>query len=220
MGATLYLVTYSKDSKRLVQEAWNCQVEEDAYDSGSGAYAGNATSLGRIIDWRNRMLASERDAEEFISKNQQKWDGPMACSFYLPAKDSSRKQAKIAKAKENLIAKQTKKYDFMLQSLNSFRNRKAALVGCKCCGSKLSLEHISKELRNGCRPSDSPYSRVTYPTLPLCAVCRTPLYSASTMDRIKKLTLSVEKAEKALKEAEKPTPSKSVGWVVGGWASC
>ena len=220
MGATLYLVTYSKGSKSTVQEAWNRQVEEDAYDSGSGAYAGNATSLGRIIDWRNRMLASEGAAEEFISKNQQKWDGPMACSFYLPAKDSSRKQVKIAKAKEKLIARQTKKYDFMLQSLNSFRNRKAALVGCKCCGSKLSLEYISKEFQNGCRPSDSPYSWVTYPTLPLCAVCRTPLYSASTMERIKKLTLSVEEAEKALKEAKKPTPSKSIGWVVGGWASC
>ncbi len=220
MGAELYLMTYSKDSRDAVQSAWNRQVEEDSYESGSGAYAGNATTLGRIIDWRNRMLPSQRDAEQFISKNQQKWDGPMACSFYLPAKDSSRKQAKIEKAKEKLIARQTKKYDFMLQSLNSFRNRKAALVGCKCCGSKLSLEYISKELRDGSRPSSTPYSWTTYPTLPLCAVCRTPLFSASTMERIKKLTLSVEEAEKVLKEAERPTPSKSVGWVVGGWASC
>jgi hypothetical protein len=216
MGAELYLVTYSHESKDTVQESWNLQVEDDSYESGSGAYAGNATSLGRRIDWRNGMLASERDAEQFISENQQKWDGPMACSFYLPAENSSQKQASIAKAKERLIAKQTKKYDFMLQSLNSFRNRKAALVGCKCCGSKLSLEHISKELKDG---------RVgqfltTYPTLPLCAVCRTPLYSASTMERIKKLTLSVEEAKKALDESQKPTPSKSIGWVVGGWASC
>ena len=216
MGAELYLMTYSKDSRDAVQSAWNRQVEEDSYESGSGAYAGNATSLGRRIDWRNRMLTSERDAEQFISKNQQKWDGPMACSFYLPAEDSLRKKAEIEKAKEKLLAKHTKKYDFMLQSLNSFRNRKAALVGCKCCGSKLSLKHISKELRDG--RVDQFWT--TYPTLPLCAVCRTPLYSASTMERIKKLTLSVEEAEKSLKEAQKPTPSNSLGWVVGGWASC
>jgi len=220
MGAELYLITYSKDSKSTVQEAWNRQVEDDSYESGSGAYAGNATSLGRIIDWRNRMLASESDAEQFIYKNQQKWDGPMACSFYLPAEDSSRKKAKIAKAKEKLFEKKAKKYDFMLQSLNSFRNRKAALVGCKCCGSKLSLEYISKELRNGSRPKNNEYSWFDAPSLPLCAVCRTPLYPASAMERIKRLTLSVEEAKKALEEAERPTPSKSVGWVVGGWASC
>ena len=220
MGASLYTVSYKISSKKEVQAAWNRQVDDDGYESGRGAYAGNATSLGTSINWRGQVFSSENEAEDFISNNHRKWSGPMACSFYLPAKDSSKKQAKIAKAKEKLVAKQTKKYDFMLQSLNSFRNRKAALVGCKCCGSKLSLEYISKELRNGCRPSDSPYSWVTYPTLPLCAVCRTPLYSASTMERIKNLTLSVEKAEKTLKEAEKPTPSKSVGWVVGGWASC
>ena len=196
------------------------QVEEDGYESGRGAYAGNATSLGTRINWGSHIFSSEEKAYEFISSNHQKWSNPMACSFYLPAKDSSRKQAKIAKAKEKLLVKQTKKYDFMLQSLNSFRNRKAAFVGCKCCGSKLSLEYISKELRDGSRPSNARYSWITYPTLPLCAVCRKPLFSASTMERIKKLTLSVEEAEKALKEVEKPTPSKSVGWVVGGWASC
>jgi len=220
MGASLYIVSYKISSKNEVQAAWNRQVDEDGYESGRGAYAGNATSLGTRINWKSQVFSSENEAEEFISSNHRKWSSPMACSFYLPAKDSSRKQAKIAKEKEKLIAKQTKKYDFMLQSLNSFRNRKAALVGCKCCGSKLSLEYISKELRDGSRPSSTPYSWITYPTLPLCAVCRKPLFPASTMERIKKLTLSVEEAEKALKEAQKPTPSKSVGWVVGGWASC
>jgi len=216
MGAQLYIMTYSSDSRSTVQEAWNRQVEEDSYESGSGAYAGNATSLGRLIDWRNRMLSSQRDAEQFISKNQKKWDGPMACSFYLPEKDSSRKQEKIAKAKKKLIGRQAKKYDFMLRSLNSFRNRKAALVGCKCCGSKLSLEYLSHELKDG--RVDQFWT--TYPTLPLCAVCKAPLYSASTMERIKKLTLSVEEAKEFLFVDEKPTPSKSIGWVVGGWASC
>ena len=220
MGAQLYLVTYTNNLKSAVQESWDQQVAEDAYESGSGSYAGNATSLGRVIDWRNRMLESERDAENFIKRNQQKWDGPMACSFYLPASDSQKKKAKIEKAKQKLREKQAKKYDFMLSSLISFQNRKSALVGCKCCGSKLSLKHISKDFRKGCSPDGSRYGWVTYPTLPICAVCREPLYSASTMERIRKLTLSVEEAENTLKESQKPTPSKSIGWVVGGWASC
>lgn len=220
MGASLYTVSYKISSKKEVQKAWESQVEEDGYESGRGAYAGNATTLGTRINWGSHIFSSEEKAYEFIAENHRKWSNPMACSFYLPAKDSSRKQAKIAKAKEKLLAKQTKKYDFMLKSLNSFRNRKAALVGCKCCGSKLSLEYISKELRDGSRPSNARYSWVTYPTLPICAVCKKPLFSDSTMERIKKLTLSVEEAEKALKKDEKPTPSKSVGWVVGGWASC
>ena len=220
MGAELYTVTYKISSKKEVQKAWEDQVEEDGYESGRGAYAGNATSLGTSISWINRTFASEDEAYEFISEKHHKWSGPMACSFYLPAEDSSRKKARIAKAKEKLLEKKTKKYDFMLKSLNSFRNRKAALVGCKCCGSKLSLEYISKELRDGRRPKNNGYAWFDPPSLPLCAVCRTPLYSASTMERIKKLTLSVEEAEKALKKAEKPTPSKKFGWIVGGWASC
>jgi hypothetical protein len=220
MGANSYTVTYNFSSQERVASAWASLCEEDAYESGSGTYAGNSTTMGKNVVFRNHLFSSEEEACRWVLDNHRKWDNPYACSFYIPKTSGERGKSRVKRAKERLLVKQTKKYDFMLQSLNSFRNRKAALVGCKCCGSKLSLEYISKELKDGSRPSSTPYSWITYPTLPLCAVCRKPLFYPSTMERIKKLTLSVEEAEKALKEAQKPTPSKDIGWVVGGWAAC
>ena len=47
MGAHSYTITYRFESRMDVHEAWQRQVEEDRYESGSGSYAGR---LGCLLD--------------------------------------------------------------------------------------------------------------------------------------------------------------------------
>ena len=95
MGAHSYTVTYKMEQRMDVREAWQAQVEDDRYESGSGAYAGNATTMNGPIVWRNDLLSSEYDAVERVLDLHEKWSGPIACSFYLPAEVSASQKKKI-----------------------------------------------------------------------------------------------------------------------------
>ena len=88
MGAHDYTVTYRFYDKTKVKNAWESLYEEDSYESGSCAYAGNATTMGKYPQFYDKALASEAEAYRWVMDNHKKWGQPYACSFYLP-KDGS-----------------------------------------------------------------------------------------------------------------------------------
>ena len=218
MGAHDYTVTYRFYDKTKVENAWESLYEEDSYESGSGAYAGNATTMGRHPQFYDKAFDSEAEAYRWVMDNHKKWGQPYACSFYLPKETSAARQRRIDKAKQKLDDAKKNKLDWMNSEIDSFLSRKSALIGCKCCGSKLSRDWMSKGWSKG-RQSNlywgSPSS-----ALPTCPVCKESLLSETAKTRLERLNQKVLDAEAALEKAEAPEPSNKLGWVVGGWAAC
>lgn len=215
MGAHDYTVTYTFYDKSKVKSSWGSLCEEDAYDSGSGAYAGNATTMGKNPQFYDKAFDSEAEAYQWVMDNHRKRGQPYACSFYLPKETSTAKQKRIDKAKEKLNAAKRKKLDWMNAEIDSFASRKSAFIGCKCCGSKLSRDWMSKEWTKG-RQSIYYWG---FPAMPTCPICKESLLSETAKGRLERLNQKVLEAEGALKKAEAPEPSKKLGWVVGGWAA-
>ncbi|NBW41249.1 hypothetical protein EBR25_09640 [bacterium] len=178
--------------------------------------AGNATTMGKHVNFYNKLFSSEEEAYNWVINNHRKWGSPYACSFYLPKASGERAKAKIQRAKEKLMQEKKKKMEFMNEEVKAFLGRSSELVGCKGCGSKLSRKHFASSRFTSL---GSHYS-INYGRLPECPLCSHPLLSNSAKAKLVKLNERVEKAEKALEEAQKPAPSKEIGWVVGGWAAC
>lgn len=222
MGAHSYTVTYRFSSREKVSSAWASLCEEDAYESGSGAYAGNATTMGKRVIFYDKLFSSEEEAYEWVIDNHRKWGDPYACSFYLPKTAGERAKAKVQRAKEKLAQEEKKKMEFMNEEINAFLGRSSQLVGCKGCGSKLSRNQFASSrftsLGSHHVYSDGSHS-IHYGRLPKCPLCSHSLLSNSANAKLVKLNERVEKAKSALEEAQKPSPSKDVGWVVGGWAA-
>ena len=222
MGAHSYTVTYDFSDKEKVSQAWKSLYEQDAYESGSGAYAGNATTMGERVNFYNKLFSSEEEAYEWVINNHQKWGNPYACSFYLPKTAGERAKAKIQRAKDKLMQEEKKKMEFINEEVSAFLGRSSQFVGCKGCGSKLSRKQFASSrftsLGSYHPYRDGSYS-VHYGRLPECPLCSRSLLSNSANVKLVKLNERVEKAKTSLVEAQRPAPSKNVGWVVGGWAA-
>lgn len=223
MARSSYTVTYEFSSREKVSSAWASLCEEDAYESGSGAYAGNATTMGRNVRFYDKLFSSEEEAYEWVISNHRKWGDPYACSFYLPKASGERAKIKIQWLQEKLIQEEKEKVDWINDEVQTFLERSTQFVGCKSCGSKLSRKHFSSSRFTslGKQRVYSSGGRLTsYGKLPECPLCSHSLLSNSASAKLVKLNERVEKAKKALEEAQKPSPSKEIGWVVGGWAAC
>lgn len=217
MGAHDYTITYMFDSRMDVRDAWDRQVEQDGYESGSGSYAGNATTMRGSISWKNLLLPSESDAVEKVLELHEKWSGPIACSFYRPAEPSISQKKKVEKLKNALHKAKNRKFAYMQKVVQSFLSRKTLFVGCKECGSKLSLKHMEQRVRSTALLGHTLVHN--YPKLPKCPVCEHDLISHTHNERVKSLDDTVKKIQNQLLEARKPPASKDIGWVVGGWAA-
>jgi len=223
MGAHSYTVTYQFSSSTKVSQAWKSLYEHDACESGSGAYAGNATTMGERVNFYNKLFSSEEEACEWVLNNHQKWGNPYACSFYLPKVSGERAKTKIFRAKEKLMQEKKKKMEWINNEVKTFLEKTSEFVGCKGCGSKLNRKQLAKSkftsLGNYHTYGDE-HSSVSFGRLPECPLCSSSLLSKTANAKLAKLNERVKKAGEALDEAQKPSPSKDVGWVVGGWAAC
>lgn len=223
MGAFSYTVNYEFDSKEKVSAAWERLCEEDAYESGSGAYSGNATTMGKNVRFNDKRFSCQEDAYQWVIKNHQKWDDPLAASFYLPKEPVKKDLEKIKRAKQKLMEEELKKVEWMNKQVQLFIGGASQLVGCKGCGSKLNRKSFSN-LKFTSLGNQSIYSNGTYHTswgrLPICPLCNHSLLSNSANAKLEKLNNQIEKAKKVLDDAQRPRPSKKIGWVVGGWAAC
>jgi hypothetical protein len=218
MGAHDYTITVRKAERSAVKKAWEEAVESDRHESGGGSYAGNATTFNGPVRFVDRKVASRREAADLVLEKHDKWDGPVAVSFYLPAESGKRAQAKAARAKDKLVAAMKKKLEVCQQINAAFASRKSKLVSCKTCGSKLSREHLTRKLRKG-GFDHSAGTYCDYPNQPICPLCKISLLSETDQKRIDAHTKKVTEADNAHHAASQPSPSKKLGWVVGGWAA-
>jgi len=151
----------------------------------------------------DRKLGSEDEAREFVLERHNKWEAAVAVSFYLPAKEGVRDKARVEKARTKAREAQAARSAGHKKAWEAFTGAKSGFVGCKGCKSKLSRSHI-KQTHLGV----------------VCPLCSSPLLSATVTARLAALKGKAEKAEKAVREARAPKPSKKLGWAIGGWAAC
>jgi hypothetical protein len=226
MGAHDYVGTLKGDQK-AVKKAWEQIVEDDRYESGEGAYAGNATTMHGRITFYDRRLDSESEAHEFCLDKHEKWSGPVAVSFYLPAEPTEADKRRQKKAHDKFVATEQKRIDSLNKIQAAFINRKSKLIACKGCDSRLSRKHVveARGLRpgslafNGWGDAPETYGWTNETNFPLCPLCKTDLMSETDRKRINALIEKGKQAQAAFAEAQGAKPSKKVAWAVGGWAA-
>ena len=205
MGAHDYTRTYYVYGKVKVRDSWDELVDYEAVESGTGAYAGNSTTMGKNIGFYDLKLESEDKAKDYILEKHEKWTAPIACSFYLPSRLSAKQEIRKDKAKEAYLLLQTKISESKKKIINDFYNRKSKLVGCPKCESRLSLAFLK---------------RGSFPTSPpACPLCKESLLSKTSQDRLVALNSKLKKEDKKCIELSTPKASRNLGWVVGGWAA-
>lgn len=78
MGASLITrridSTNSKEVEKQYLEMWN----EDRDYYGSNPYSGSFATLDKSIDFKYQTFPSEREAENYIDKNSDKWGSAVA----------------------------------------------------------------------------------------------------------------------------------------------
>ena len=211
MGAIGYYIAVRSPDKKKVQEHWDSAYEEDAYESGQGAYAGNATTMGKVIaSFYDKKFESENEAIDFLHETHNKWNPPIAVSFKLPIEPGKRWEAKKNKAqhKRNVASDKLKLAQRAIRQ--AFIERKSKFLGCKNCGSKLSHEHMTLDMKRF--PAEN--------RIPDCPVCKASLLSDTDQSKLTKLKEKLDKAEEEYHTASQPPVGKEIGWVVGGWAAC
>lgn len=130
MGAHDYIRVYRTDSRDEVRKKWKAQVDEDSAESGHGAYAGNATTMHGDITFHDLKLANEEASRKHILDKHQKWSGPIAVSFYLPAEPGKRDQARVEKALAAVEKVEEKMFAAAMAIQAAFVGRQAKLVTC------------------------------------------------------------------------------------------
>lgn len=221
MGAHDYIRVFKTESREEVKKKWQATVDDDRHESGGGAYAGNATTMHGTITFKDLKLKGESEAREHILDKHEKWTGPLAVSFLLPAAPGERDKARAAKALAAYEKVAQKRLDVAQAIQAAFVSRKAKLVTCDGCTSKLSREHLVKKLAKGrvySYQTDGP-KQYDMPGVPACPVCNTSLLSETDRARLDAHATKHKEATKERDEASKPTPSDKIGWAVGGWAA-
>jgi hypothetical protein len=175
------------------------------------------------ITFSDIKLKTEKAAREHILDKHEKWEGPLAVSFYLPAESGKRDQARVAKALAAYEKVAQKRLDAAQAIQASFVGRQAKLVTCAGCASKLAREHLAKKLAKG---------RAYYqtgilehgvqgdmPTMPTCPVCGASLLSETDKARLDAHKAKDTEARQAHDEAREPKAGDKLAWAVGGWAA-
>jgi len=219
MGAHDYIIRVNASDREGVRTAWDNCVEEDTYESGSGAYAGNSTTFARGVRFQGHSFNSESEARDYILEYHNKRDSAIACSFFVPLSLTERQNKKIEDAKLVLRKTKEKKYHGMTTLCESFFNRKSTFVGCSTCSSRLNLDRL-KAKYNFPIKSGALSSYISYPQLPKCPLCSSNLLSETAVKRVASWSEKESKAIAKVEDAGAQRPSRKIAWVVGGWAAC
>lgn len=138
------------------------------------------------------ISATIMKAEEFITQHDSGWYDQLAVKYRTYPELSSKKMTDMKNRLEKAKAR--------LDELNGFHfaNAKSQYVGCKKCGSKLSLRYMKSNYCPLCKADLRPESK-------LASI-------KSVEDKIYKLALDIGKEERLL---EKKSKAKStVQWLV------
>lgn len=199
MGANFDSRTYFTDDKQVIRENWDADVQHS--QQMDGCYSG---AIGMLvydsIDWCNRIADSQGEAEEYISENARKWDGPMAVPFKI--KGGKKVPAYVKNAKIRYDQAQEKQRQIVEKLHQDITNAKSKFISCKNCISKININFL--------KTAD-------------CPVCRQNLISHTGMQRIEKAKQKTSDMLSAWKKAETKAREANctgkIGYVVGGICS-
>lgn len=154
------------------------------------------TPLNNPIRWHdNLVLNSYDEAVDYIDNHDFSY-GQIAVKYkhqndFKPSKTLVALKERAAKARRE---------HYELNNAYHFKNHKSATIGCKKCGSKISLEYHKKYHKNN-----------------VCPVCREDLRPASTLERIAALKKKEEDLSKQCYEREKAERMKSISKATTYW---
>ena len=126
----IHKVTYPENvNKKSVQQEW------DSAAACAGKKEG-ASGLDKDIQWYDHICDNYEEAEEFITQHDSGWYDQLAVKYRTYPELSSKKMTDMKNRLEKAKAR--------LDELNGFHfaNAKSQYVGCKKCGSKLSLRYM------------------------------------------------------------------------------
>ncbi len=186
MSHNIRTETYNeKVNRRKVQNEWDTVVAHEDYGEG-------ATGLPNTIRWIENGLSEDYDeAMERIEKLDNGWYDCLAVK-YKEYKTPNSKQynelkERLNKANNDLYVKQTRQH-------YSEKTTKSAYIGCKECGSKISVKHLRRNY---------------------CPVCGKDLRPDTTLKEIQRIKTKIAELEKQLKEKERSNNKNyEVRWLV------
>ena len=200
MGANSDNRTYFTDDKRVVSGNWDYDVQQSQHMDGC-SYSGAIGMLDGSIDWvRIEPFNSQAEAEDYISENARKWDGPMAVPFKIKGAKAVPAYVKNAKTKyDQAMEKQRQIVD---KAHKDVTNAKGQFVGCKKCKSKINRSYLK---------------------IADCPLCGENLISATNLQRIENAKQKSNKMlavwKEALTKAREANCTGKIGYVVGGICS-
>lgn len=205
MGATDDYRVYEHNDRAKIEKEFRAACEDARYEDGN-SYPGTIACFHSIRGWHDRRFATRNEAEEFLLNQHSKWEPAEAVSFLLPAKENKTEKTRRERASVSYKSWEKREQDARTKVIETFANRKGRTVACSGCGSRLSRTHLASKLNRW--------------TLPSCPVCGESLLSKTDHERLDNIKQRVAKAKREVNEANKPTPSTKVGWIVGGWCPC
>lgn len=182
----IHKVTYPENvNKKSVQQEWDNAAACAGKEEG-------ASGLDKDIQWYDHICDNYEEAEEFITQHDSGWYDQLAVKYLTYPELSSKKMTDMKNRLEKAKAR--------LDELNGFHfaNAKSQYVGCKKCGSKLSLRYMKSNYCPLCKADLRPESK-------LASI-------KSVEDKIYKLALDIGKEERLLQKKSKA--KSTVRWLV------
>jgi hypothetical protein len=215
MGANLVIET-TKDYTPSELRLWvKDRVNDMLHEHGHDTYAGHWGCKEPTVQVHEKRFESVEAAEEFISENNQKWDGLTAC------KAITTKQITFphTKGDQELQRKRKELADYIFpigfQEMSGFekevveriRKQKSKLKTCEHCSSRVAIKHIR------------------HVNCPVCG--KEFLLTDTDRKRVeawqKKHANIKKKIQARTSELERENVGKTKKgyvWVVGGWCPC
>lgn len=225
MGGSFDTRDYEYDDRAKITKHFEGECETSKYEDGT-SYPGTIAAMHTVNDWRDKRFSTRNEAENYMCEEHSKWDEGMAVSYLLPRTPTKGDEARVTKAREALEKIERKQFDVTLAIQKAFTGRKAKLVACKCCGSRLARDFVVKTLGKGyvsehavClngRPREVTFDM---PCKPKCALCGTSLLSETDQTRLDNAHAKAQAAQTAYDAARVPKATTKIGWLVGGWCS-
>lgn len=182
MHAIDYMVVEKRSDimKYAEQYAFN---NVDRQENPSGSYHGNMTIHDTVCD-------SYEEAQLRIKGWDTGWYSDHAVQFMDKSALKPTKKMEAVLERRNKLIRDRDAY----KQEHSLKNRKAAFIGCKKCGSKLSIEYLKGQS---------------------CPLCGNALTADYVVERIKKYNADIRKLDEQFSEMrKKQSGSCPVKWLV------
>ena len=198
MGATTCFRTFHDiDTISELKKEITMEREYMAFEEGYG-YSGTWVEKETGVNIIDKTFSSIEEAEEFIIKNNGKWDKVDAVRFKY-RKGTEAQNKRIEKLEKQFYEAQSNLGFIKSGIVEKKRNAKSKTKKCKKCGEVHLVKHLNLE----------------------CCNCGASFLTKAEDKKIKNATAKVEKLENKLTELKnKKTGEFQEGWVVGGWCSC